>query len=158
MMTCTARLNVISFSAYATAVEGSNHTLHCQYKIPDLGSNGHVIVDWLKLKQDHYYYNSLADIDQTVHIWIAANYMDNASRGLNEALNEHRKRQLTGSSISFPDFLSEHSITFIRMKLDDAGKYRCCVSIVGQRETCSIWSHVEVIGKYIPHMQIYVMN
>ena len=142
MMTCTADFNVTSFSIPTTAVMGNNHTLRCQYNIPDPSSTGGFVhVDWYK-KQSN------------VHIWRARNFKDNAHTDFNEAQSGYEP-ELTGSSISFPDFLSKHS-TFKCIKLDDTGDYRCCVHIDGQMDdfACSPFLHVDVIGKYIPRMQI----
>ena len=152
MMTCTADFNVTAFSVNATAVEGNNHTLRCQYNSPDpVSTDDWVHVDWYKKQWG----NSTHNVSH-VHIWRARNAKN--STAINEAQTQTGyEPQLTGSSINFPEFLSTHSITFKRIELDDAGDFYCYLHVkIGQISKFEVSPdlHVDVIGKYIPRMQI----
>ena len=153
MMTSTADFNVTSFSDPTTAVEWNKHTLSCRYTIPAYSaSGGDVHVNWFKSQRDN---STCNESPGRIRIWKAKKFRDNSiNTDFNDAWSGY-KPQLNGSSISSPDFLSKHSITFKRIRLDDEGDYCCCVYLTtdkGHNSACSPSFHVDVIGrpKYVP--------
>ena len=148
MTICSADFNVTLVSSPAPAVEGSNHSLRCQYNPPDTSTVRYLEVDWYKFKRSN-----------TPVIFKAKKYNESGWADINKAQSGY-KSQLNGSSISFPEFLFNHSIVFKRITGDDKGFYKCCVNFVGQKNArasnCSTRISVEVIGKYTYRVQICI--